>query len=75
MDEARQFYTSAYQQDAQNLPALFGLAAVSVKQGRKSDALRLYQRILEIDPQNLRAQDAALMLSSQVQGEASTETW
>jgi tetratricopeptide (TPR) repeat protein len=73
LDEARQFYTSAYQQDAQNLPALFGLAAVSVKQGRKNEALRFYQRILEIDPQNLRAQDAALMLSSQVQGEASTE--
>ncbi len=72
LKQARHFYTLAYQQDAENIAALFGLAAVAVKQGQKSNALRYYQRIVELDPQNQAAQDAVLMLNSQMQGDTKT---
>lgn len=68
LNQSRRFYNSAYQQDAENIAALFGLAAIAVKQGQKLNALQYYQRIIEIEPQNQRAKDAELMLSSQVKG-------
>ncbi|KUJ74790.1 hypothetical protein AVO42_05220 [Thiomicrospira sp. XS5] len=72
LNQARRFYNLAYQQNGENIAALFGLAAIAVKQGQKLDALQYYQRILEIDPQNQRAKDAELMLGSQIKDGAKT---
>ena len=52
---AEQLYKNLLENDATNIEFLTELADLYVKSGRDSDALPVYQQILEFDPQNLNA--------------------
>ena len=55
--------------DPKHLKALAGLGAVLENSGRRDDALRVYQRALEIAPQWRPARDAADRLSAAIAGQ------
>jgi hypothetical protein len=49
---ARESYESALRNDPASRDAMLGLAAAEALQGRTGEALRLYQRVLELDPRD-----------------------
>lgn len=59
LDEARNLYNRITDRD-RNPDALLGLAAIAMLQGRQPEAIRLYQRVIGIDPRNAVAQAALI---------------
>ncbi|MCK9989769.1 MAG: hypothetical protein RugAbin2_00783 [Rugosibacter sp.] len=62
---AQSEYNRAFQADPYNTDALHGLAAIAQKQEHVDQAARLYQKILEANPQDAVAQAALMNLRSQ----------
>lgn len=56
LDEAREAYRKVLQSDRNNRDALLGLAAIREREGDGEGAARLYQRLLELDPNDGAAQ-------------------
>ncbi|MGC9386268.1 MAG: tetratricopeptide repeat protein [Hydrogenovibrio sp.] len=67
-ERAEALYQAVYQRTPDALPVLFGLAALAVKQGRKSAALGYYQRILQLNPDNKAAKNAMVILAADQPG-------
>lgn len=61
--EANEKYQAILQTDPNNRDALLGLAAIANKKGVAEDALRLYTRLLELDPSDGLAQAGVLAFS------------
>jgi len=57
---AQQQYRQVLQRDSQNIDALLGMGAIAQRQGRDSDSLGWYQKVLELDPKNPIALSASL---------------
>ncbi|WP_024851526.1 tetratricopeptide repeat protein [Hydrogenovibrio kuenenii] len=62
--KAETYYQQAYKEEPGNVAALFGLGAVSIKQGEKNRALAYYQQVLKLEPNNQLAQKAILGIKS-----------
>lgn len=59
---ARGLYEQVWRTDPKNLDALLGLAAIAVRNGESTLALRYYQGALELDPRNPYAQAGLLSI-------------
>ncbi|MGO9443414.1 MAG: tetratricopeptide repeat protein [Thiobacillaceae bacterium] len=59
LEEARRLYSQIPERD-RNPDVLLGLAAIAMAQGQQAESIRLYQRVLSIDPRNTVAQAALL---------------
>ena len=65
---AQQQYRQVLQQDARNVDALLGMAAIAQHQDRDADAAGWYQKVLEIEPRNIIALTATM--TPQTNGDA-----
>ncbi|MHB9116941.1 MAG: tetratricopeptide repeat protein [Burkholderiales bacterium] len=61
---AKQDYSASLRQDADNPDALLGMAAIASKNGQREEAIRIYRRLLELDPRNASAQAGLLSLTA-----------
>ncbi|MBZ0091525.1 MAG: tetratricopeptide repeat protein [Sulfuricellaceae bacterium] len=61
---AKQDYSASLRQDANNPDALLGMAAIASKNGQREEAIRIYRRLLELDPRNASAQAGLLSLTA-----------
>jgi Tfp pilus assembly protein PilF len=59
LDEAKGLYNKIPDRD-KNTDVLLGLAAIAMVQGHQTDGVRLYQRVISLDPRNAVAQAALL---------------
>jgi tetratricopeptide (TPR) repeat protein len=59
LDEAKSLYGKMADRD-RNPDALLGLAAIAMVQGHQAESIRLYQRVISIDPRNTVAQAALI---------------
>ena len=62
LDEAQRVYSQLAAAEPASIDAALGLAAVAVRRGDTSDAIRHYLRILELDPRNALAQSGLIAL-------------
>ena len=62
LDEAQRAYSQLAAAEPASIDAALGLAAVAVRRGDTSDAIRHYLRILELDPRNALAQSGLIAL-------------
>lgn len=62
---AQKHYLQVLHEDAMNVDALLGMAVIADKQGRSSDAVAWYSKVLEAEPQNVIAQTALTNSNSQ----------
>jgi tetratricopeptide (TPR) repeat protein len=53
LDSARNRMTTVLGKDASNVPAIFSLAQIEDQAGRKSEAIKYYDRVLQADPSNV----------------------
>ena len=53
--KAEEFYKQAIAADSKNINALSGLAELELKKGNKSNAIKYYNDVLKINPQNNNA--------------------
>ncbi len=68
LEEARRLYEQVLRNDARNVDALLGLAAIATRQGQSERAQQWYQRVLEADPGEVTAQAALINLRAQQDG-------
>jgi tetratricopeptide (TPR) repeat protein len=62
---AQRLYRQVLQNDARNIDALLGMAAIAARQGRNGDAMGWYGKVLEAEPRNNIAQAAMAGLLAQ----------
>jgi tetratricopeptide (TPR) repeat protein len=62
---ARNEYLRAQQNDPNNTDALQGLAAIALREGKPEQAATLYQKIIELNPQDATAATALINLRGQ----------
>lgn len=62
IEEARTLYSKLSQSEPLNVDALLGLAYIATQENRSDDALKMYLRILEINPRHAAAQGALIGL-------------
>jgi tetratricopeptide (TPR) repeat protein len=63
---AQRLYRQVLQGDVRNVDALLGMAAIAARQGRNSDAMGWYGKVLEVEPRNSVAQAAMVGVLGQV---------
>lgn len=51
-EDAKALYKKVLKQDVHNVDALLGMGAIAEKQGRISDAMGWYQKVLAVEPRN-----------------------
>ena len=54
--QAKTLYSQVLESDSRNIDALLGLAVIASKEGRVEEAVKYYQRVLELEPRNGYAQ-------------------
>jgi len=54
--QAKTLYLQVLQSDSRSIDALLGLAVIASKEGRVEEAVKYYQRVLELEPRNAYAQ-------------------
>src|SRR5690606_24036397 len=62
---AQHYYREVLQKDVRSVDALLGMAAIAARQGRNSDALGWYGKVLEVEPRNSIAQVAMVSVMAQ----------
>lgn len=65
LDRAETLYRNALQNDAQNVDALLGLAAIAAQRAQVQQSIGFYERALEIEPRNATAQAGLIALMGQ----------
>jgi tetratricopeptide (TPR) repeat protein len=65
IDRAETLYRNALQNDAQNVDALLGLAAIAAQRAQVQQSIGFYERALEIEPRNATAQAGLIALMGQ----------
>lgn len=61
---AKRHYQLALNANAKNIPALYGMGALAMQQGETRAAIQYYQRIVQLDPLQTRAESAIMALKS-----------
>ncbi len=64
-DLARESYKNVLRKDSLNIDAMLGLAAISTRQKRNSDANGWYRKVLSLAPRNATAQSGLLFIQDQ----------
>jgi len=62
LDQAERLYLALLRNDARHADALFGLAAIALRQDDRPAAAQYYMRVLRLDPRNARANAGIAML-------------
>jgi Flp pilus assembly protein TadD len=65
LDQAENLYRNALQNEAQNVDALLGLAAIAAQRGQVQQVIGFYERALEVEPRNPTAQAGLIALIGQ----------